>query len=208
MSETNDGAGGKWLQINSTNTADPTTSMPYGCLGNLVTFAFTDLVTNKQAFSVFEIDNSIYTNLPPSGQSFVMETNYTNFITAYPVTPYGTPVPWLQSYGFTNDFSAAELSDPDGDGISTWQEYFAGTNPRDKTSAFKIQSISRARADAPYQVVYSTVAGRTYRVDGSTDLVNWTTLQDNIAGTGSVLTFTDTRDPVALTRQFYRISTR
>ena len=39
------------------------------------------------------------------------------------LTPQGTPHHWLAQHGWTNEFEAAALADPDGDGLATWQEY-------------------------------------------------------------------------------------
>ncbi len=59
------------------------------------------MINASNAFSFFDVDNTVYTNT--GNQSFVFESGNTNaFITVYPVLPYGTPVPWLIEYGFTN----------------------------------------------------------------------------------------------------------
>jgi len=54
------------------------------------------------------------------------------------LTTNGTPVWWLQSYGFSNDLSAADLTDNDHDGLLAWEEYQAGTLPNNSTSVFKV----------------------------------------------------------------------
>ena len=41
----------------------------------------------------------------------------------------GTPIWWLVQYGYTNDWDAAELTDPNDDGVPNWQEYLNGTDP-------------------------------------------------------------------------------
>ena len=174
-------------------------------MGTLVSFQFRDLPTNLLAFSQFEVDNSVYASMPPSGQSFVME-NTNQFITVYEVTLYGTPVPWLQTNGFTNNFAAAELSDPDGDGVPTWQEYWAGTNPRDKNSAFTVRPVSGPTTGQPFQMRISTVVGRTYRVETATSFGSWSVLQDGIVGTGGLVTVTDNRNQAGVKAVFYRVA--
>ena len=208
LSETNDGAGGKWLSLVSPNTTNLLTSIPYGALGNLVSFNFHDLPASTNAFSLFAVDNTVYnnTNMPPVGQSFTTATN--GFIYVYPALPHGTPVPWLAANGWTgasNILAAAELSDFDHDGVPTWMEYLAGTNPKNISSAFKVRSFGRPNIYVPYQVVFSSVVGKTYRVDASSDLINWTAVQDGITGTGSDITVPDTSmDPQTIAR-YYRI---
>jgi hypothetical protein len=58
-------------------------------------------------------------------------------------TNYLVPHTWLEANvpGSTNDFEAAVLDDPDGDGFTTWQEYWAGTDPQDSNSYLKIDSV-------------------------------------------------------------------
>ena len=41
----------------------------------------------------------------------------------------GTPIWWLVQYGYTNDWDAAELADPNDDGVPNWQEYLNGSDP-------------------------------------------------------------------------------
>ncbi len=62
-------------------------------------------------------------------------TNHTIAAAFAPLlAPRGTPQWWLAQYGWTNDFAAAELGDQDGDGVATWREYLARTEPADPLS--------------------------------------------------------------------------
>src|SRR5439155_10088868 len=107
----------------------------------------------------------------PGGQSFIIE-DINSILKPYPVLPHGTPVPWLISQGYINSSSwvAAELGDPDNDGAQNWQEYWANTDPKNKASKFIIREVSRL-ANGRFQVTFSTSINRTYRVEGSSDLV-------------------------------------
>lgn len=49
-------------------------------------------------------------------------------------TANGTPLWWLASYGWTQNVAVAESADSDGDGLPTWREYQAGTNPTNSNS--------------------------------------------------------------------------
>jgi len=53
-------------------------------------------------------------------------------------TTNGTPYTWLESYGITNNRETADISDSDGDGALTWQEYRAGTDPTNALSVFRV----------------------------------------------------------------------
>jgi hypothetical protein len=65
-------------------------------------------------------------------------------------------------------------------------------------------SVTRENADAVIE--FPTISGRLYRVEFSGDLssASWTTLADNLAGTGAPR---EVRDPGALAqgRRFYRV---
>jgi len=54
-------------------------------------------------------------------------------------------------------------------------------------------------------VSFPSVSGHNYRVDSSADLVNWTTLADQVPGNGSSLNVTHT-GAGSLPRQFYRVA--
>jgi len=51
MTETNDGAGGKWLLLSSPNPQNLATSIPFAALGNLVQFSMGDMLYSSNAFS-------------------------------------------------------------------------------------------------------------------------------------------------------------
>jgi hypothetical protein len=55
---------------------------------------------------------------------------------------HAVPHAWLGNWSWTNDYEAAVLDDPDGDGFSTWQEYWAGTDPQNSDSYLKIESVT------------------------------------------------------------------
>jgi len=111
----------------------------------------------------------------------------------------------LTYFGTTaNSGNAADTADPDGDGMTNAQEFAAGTSPTDSSSVLKISQLQISGAD--YVVSFSSVAGKTYRVERSDTLANgsWTTVSNNIAGTGGVLQVTDT-GAAAQPKRFYRV---
>jgi hypothetical protein len=207
MTETADTSGLRTLRMISANTNDLLTSIPYAAFGDLVTFQFAhpESLTATQAFSVFTNNNTIYTNYQPAGTKFVLQ-NGTNFVTAYPPTgPHGTPIPWLLFYGLpTNNLAAVEVSDPNGNGMPVWQEYLAGLNPTNVNSRFAVQSL--IVPGQPPEIIFSTVLGRTYRVETATSLDSWSVLLDGIAGTGGNILFTDYRNLSGVSSVFYRVA--
>jgi len=204
LTQTNDGAAGQWALLTSSNPLDLTTSIPFADFGPLLTFRFHDVLNVSNAFSIFALDNTIYTNT--GNQRFVFE-NTNAFITVYPVLPYGTPVPWLIQYGFANPGSwvGAETI-PDSNGRLFWQDYVAGLNPLDASSVFVVRNLSSTGSPGHYQITFSTALNRTYRVETSSDLLTWQTLQDGIAGTGGDVTVSDNRNLSGTAQTYYRVA--
>jgi hypothetical protein len=204
LTETNDGAGGQWATLSSPDPTSLADSMTFADFGKLLTFSFSDPIVASNAFSLFAVDNTIYSN--PGGTNFYGFTvqNTNSFFAFYAVPPpHGTPVPWLISHGFTSNFANAELLDPNGNGLAVWQDYLAGLNPHDTNSTFAVQLSSVPSAP---QITFNTVVGRNYRIEWTASVSGvWTILQDGIVGTGSKVTYTDLRDLSTVEGMFYRV---
>lgn len=70
--------------------------------------------------------------------------------------------------------------DEDGDGLSNYQEYIAGTYAFDPQDGLKL-SLVRRNGQGPV-VQFFAVAGRTYSVESSTNLLNWSPMQIRFPG--------------------------
>ena len=83
------------------------------------------------------------------------------------------------------------------------QEFAAGTDPNDSASALRITQIAETENDLV--ISFTSMAGKTYRVDCSDSLQDgsWTPVQDNIAGTGGIVQVIDT-DGATQAKRFYR----
>jgi alpha-L-fucosidase 2 len=101
---------------------------------------------------------------------------------------------------------AADTADPDGDGLTNAQEFAAGTDPNDGESLLKVSEL--AFDGDGTSITFPTVLGKSYRVEHSETLQNgsWTTLLENIAGTGGSVQVTDV-GAAAQSKRFYRIVT-
>jgi len=205
MAESADTNGLRTLTISSPNPDDLLTSIEYAAFGDLVSFnfAYPESLTTTQAFSEFRVDNTLFASVQPAGIRFTNE-NFTSFIKLYPpAPPHGTPIPWLIDYGFTTNFDAAELIATNG--LPVWQAYLAGLNPTNANSKFTV-STAFAPGQTP-QVLFSTVANRTYRVETATSLgSSWIVLRDNIPGTGGNILFIDNRVLSGADAIFYRVA--
>lgn len=71
-------------------------------------------------------------------------------------------------------FGSADVNpnaDADGDGLSNWAEFRAGTDPRDARSQFAFVAVEKEPAGG-MRIQWSSVPGRSYTVERSTDLLS------------------------------------
>lgn len=78
--------------------------------------------------------------------------------------------PWMRKYGKS---AYDPFADWDGDGISNYNEYKAGTNPFDPSDRLRITAFA-ARHDAPTLLSFEYAGGHLYTLDASTSLTNET----------------------------------
>jgi hypothetical protein len=95
----------------------------------------------------------------------------------------GNGLPDVWESGNLGQTGADPSADADGDGMSNWFEYLAGTNPMDAASVFRPE-LRVEGADMAVSV--PTVAGRRYRLWGTSNLSTWTALE-TVPGDGSLL---------------------
>lgn len=100
--------------------------------------------------------------------------------------------------------SPRNIGNADGDGLTNTQEFATGTDPTNAASVLKVTSLVVSGSD--FVVSFPTVSGKTYRVERSDTLQagSWTTLLDNITGTGGVLQVTDPNGALQ-TKRFYKL---
>ncbi|MFZ9935789.1 MAG: DUF1566 domain-containing protein [Luteolibacter sp.] len=123
----------------------------------------------------------------------------------------GIPDWWRRQYfggsGTTVTTESAASADPDGDTVTNYSEYVAGTHPLSGSSVFKIGTIS---LDSGFTVFFQSFAGRRYTLYHATDLTSgaWTPVpsQIDVPGSGAVDSLTDPSPGGA--RQFYRVGVR
>jgi hypothetical protein len=111
---------------------------------------------------------------------------------------------WLQQYGLPTDGSA-DATDPDADGLNTWQEWRCQTDPTNALSALRLLSASPAGTNVT--VSWQSVAGVNYFLERSTDLwanPPFTPLAPNLPGQPGTTSCTDT-NAANLAPLFYRV---
>ncbi len=101
------------------------------------------------------------------------------------------PLPNL-SNAFANVDALA--ADPDGDGVPTWQEILAGTNPNSATSCLRIASATVSRSGWGIVVQWQSVTNRLYTLERSTNLLvasPFTAITNHIPGQAGSTICTD-----------------
>ena len=108
---------------------------------------------------------------------------------------------WLAQNGWSNDFDAAALGDPDEDGYFTWQECIADTDPKGSNSHPLVAFVATGGAEPV--IAWPASTGRVYQIHRCDDLVDgvWIT-QQLFLGSG---VWIDTNPPPA-TNRYYRIA--
>jgi hypothetical protein len=111
----------------------------------------------------------------------------------------------LNPYSAIGDDGAS--GDPDGDGFTNLQEYLAGTDPHDKSSFLRIESIDLQPGAATLH--FTRVAGHSYSIQYCTDVAtgSWQKLADvESAPTTAAVQINDLSAGGATSR-FYRLVT-
>jgi T5SS/PEP-CTERM-associated repeat protein len=132
-----------------------------------------------------------------------------NFQNAGPAGTNEIDEAWaIRYFGHSPLTDAEKQADPDADGLNNLQEYIAGTNPLDASSALRILSVSRNELGQPI-IDFSAATNKLYGVAFSSDLENWSeapspTFNPLMPG---VLQWADTALQAGQTR-FYRVRIR
>ncbi|MBA4387868.1 MAG: hypothetical protein C0404_07795 [Verrucomicrobia bacterium] len=105
---------------------------------------------------------------------------------------YGIPDSWkVQYFGSTSATNAGAMCDADGDGLSNYAEWKAGTNPRDADSSVQcsVSGVQEGSQPGTNMVLrWQGVLGKFYTIQKSTNLLGGFTisLQTGIPGTGTM----------------------
>ena len=112
----------------------------------------------------------------------------------------GMPDSWEQT-----NFSTTNIlpnDDADNDGVSNLLEYRSGTNPNNQYSFFGNYDFSSTASST--QMRWLGSADKLYRVLGTTDLNQWTVLEEAIQGNGTTLN-TWVEDNTGTPKKFYKV---
>jgi hypothetical protein len=123
-----------------------------------------------------------------------------------PLDGNGLPIAWEKEYfGMTGIDPNA---DPDGDGMSSAQEYQAGTNPTDPNSRLRITAVSANTIGSTAVLTWTSVPSRLYYIEERTNLTTgaWVTnLTLGVVSPDVGSTTTRGLTESAVTKRFFRV---
>ncbi|MDB6005462.1 MAG: hypothetical protein JWR15_2449, partial [Prosthecobacter sp.] len=184
------------------------TSADFTAASGTLNFTATDL---SKTFTIAILDDSIF----ETSESFTvtLSTPTGGLSLGTPVTSTITLVDGdTDNDGMADDYETSVGLNPavndtaldlDHDGVTNLNEFILGTPPNSGKNPYP---VTAATAGANIGITFPTLTGRTYKVESNDTLIaTWTTVQQNIPGTGSPRTVNDT-GAAAQPRRFYRVT--
>jgi len=138
--------------------------------------------------------------LKTAGGTLTFNANY-SFIDA---NHNGISDAWEKYYFGGVSTNRTQLTDSDGDGMSDYDEFIAGTDPTNPNS--KLVFLGADVQTNRFQLQWSAVPGRMYQVQSSTNLDNWVSTSDWMQATGSPMSYSATNATIG--SRMYRIQVR
>jgi hypothetical protein len=198
--------GNEWLQGFSLQVAVPESS---SSITQEVLYggSTTSVTATPNANYVFVNWDDGSTANPRSDTNVTSDQTYTANFTAVATAVNAVPHAWLvaQDPSWTSGFEALQSTDHDGDGVTTGDEYWAGTDPNDKDSELGLViSVENGVLTLEWNQHNPAAELPDLRLESSTDLRStpWD-LEAVISRTHGVMTWTQP-DPLPA-RTFYRL---
>lgn len=146
-----------------------------------------------------------YYSTPPAQTNTLVAGGTIAFTGNYTITDSNTngmPDGWEQSYFGNVSPTRTRTTDTDGDGLSDYAEYVAGTSPTNNISTLEL-APALAPVTGNLSLQWPSAPGHAYRVLGSSDVISWTPVTDWIRASSTV---TGTNLPTASSvPRFFRV---
>lgn len=112
---------------------------------------------------------------------------------------------WAE-FAFFGTTNHPQLTDTDGDGMTDYAEFIAGTNPTNAASRFYFTGET-LQSNRLVQMQWTVIPNRLYQVNASSNLSNWATNTDWLqAATNPTMSYTVTNAGVAA--KFFRVEVK
>jgi len=141
------------------------------------------------------------TNTLDTADTLTFTGNYT-FVDA---NRNGMSDAWEKYYFGEVSTKRTQHTDTDGDGMSDYAEFIAGTNPTNAASKLIFLAATLQTNDL-VQFQWAAIPGRIYQVQTSTHFTAWTPLSPWLQASGSPMSYTATNS--GNRAQFYRVQVR
>lgn len=115
--------------------------------------------------------------------------NFTGNYTFVDANHNGMSDAWEKYYFGVVSTNRTNLTDTDGDGMTDYQEFIAGTDPTNAASKLIFLGASM-QTNSAVEFRWSAVPGRSYQVLSSADFMTWTPASDWVRATVSPMSFT------------------
>jgi len=144
---------------------------------------------------------------PPPQTNFLTSSRALTFSGNYTFTDAnhnGISDAWEQYYFGSVSTNWTPQTDSDGDGMTDYAEFIAGTNPTNAASKLIFLSVT-VQTNNAIQLEWAAIPGRVYQVESSTDLDSWTPMSAWLRASASPMSYTATND---LRSRLFRVEVR
>jgi hypothetical protein len=133
--------------------------------------------------------------------------NFTGNYTFLDVNHNGISDAWeMDNFGSVTT-NRTQLTDTDGDGMTDYAEFIAGTNPTNAASKFVFLSVT-VQSNRFVQMQWAAVPDRLYQVESSTNFASWTPITDWLQASGSPMYYTATNFDFGRYAHMFRVQVR
>ncbi len=133
--------------------------------------------------------------------------NFTGNYTFLDVNHNGISDAWEMAYFGSVTTNRTQFTDTDGDGMSDYAEFIAGTNPTNAASKFIFLPVT-VQSNRFVQLQWSAVPGRLYQLQTLTNTISWAPLTDWIQASNSPMSYTATNSDFDRHAHMFRVRVR